>query len=211
MHNSEENSGLVVRGEGPAYLQIVRQLRQDIANQHWHVGDNLPNEKRLAERFGVSIGTVRHAIKELEKAGLVIVMQGLGTFVNNAIVNNAIPSQPPPTPSEDSNLAQHCVNLSARPATQEEATSLNLEARDRVWHIEMHLHLGTQLLAVQHVVVAQRTWPKLSLAELQNAQGDLIGLIKNSRMLDKQNLPIPAANHSAKSANQSHALWHSEG
>ena len=44
-------------------------------------GDAIPAERRLAERYGVSIGTVRKAIDALADANLVIRQQGRGTFV----------------------------------------------------------------------------------------------------------------------------------
>lgn len=63
------------------YEQIVEQIREQIINSQLKDGDRLPNERMLAEQFGVSRTVVREAIKTLAKEGLVEVQHGRGTFV----------------------------------------------------------------------------------------------------------------------------------
>jgi DNA-binding GntR family transcriptional regulator len=41
----------------------------------------VPSESALAEEYGVSRGTARHALAELEGAGLVIAVHGKGRYV----------------------------------------------------------------------------------------------------------------------------------
>src|SRR6202023_1762106 len=43
-------------------------------------GDPLPSERHLAERFGVSRGSIRDALRTLETIGLVETRHGQGTF-----------------------------------------------------------------------------------------------------------------------------------
>jgi GntR family transcriptional regulator len=47
----------------------------------------LPSETELSEEFGVSRVTVREALASLERKGLILRRQGLGTFVNTKAVN----------------------------------------------------------------------------------------------------------------------------
>ena len=63
------------------YEHIVAQIRQQIVSSQLKDGDQLPNERTLAEQFGVSRTVVREAIKTLVKEGLVDVRHGRGTFV----------------------------------------------------------------------------------------------------------------------------------
>ena len=65
----------------PLYSQVRRALLDHIRNGEWLVGDSLPNETFLAQRFGVSVGTIRKAIEGLETSGLVKRIQGRGTYV----------------------------------------------------------------------------------------------------------------------------------
>jgi len=46
----------------PLYRELERQMREALARGEWKPGDAIPAERRLAERYGVSIGTVRKAI-----------------------------------------------------------------------------------------------------------------------------------------------------
>jgi GntR family transcriptional regulator len=65
----------------PLYREVKRQLMEALAGGEWKPGDAIPAERRLAERFGISIGTVRRAIDELVAENILIRQQGRGTFV----------------------------------------------------------------------------------------------------------------------------------
>jgi len=65
----------------PAYAQLVRILRGQIAAGVFRPGDRLPSEAQLCERYGVSPMTVRRAVNILADQGIVVAEQGRGTFV----------------------------------------------------------------------------------------------------------------------------------
>ena len=65
----------------PVYAQIANELRQNINQGVYQVGDKLPTENQLSERFRVNRHTVRRAIALLKSEGLLRVDQGRGTFV----------------------------------------------------------------------------------------------------------------------------------
>jgi DNA-binding FadR family transcriptional regulator len=69
-----------------AFQRIVEEIRGDVFGRRWSVGDRLPNEAALAERFGVSRPAVREALRVLELQGLVRVEHGFqgGAFVDEA-------------------------------------------------------------------------------------------------------------------------------
>ncbi|HMQ32955.1 MAG TPA: FadR/GntR family transcriptional regulator [Chloroflexaceae bacterium] len=68
---------------GRLYERIVEQIERQILSGDMREGDRLPNERELAEQFGVSRTAVREAIKALAQKGLVDVFVGRGTFVAN--------------------------------------------------------------------------------------------------------------------------------
>ncbi|MDA3629883.1 GntR family transcriptional regulator [Saccharopolyspora sp. WRP15-2] len=65
----------------PRYLQIARDLAEEIAAQRWAVGERMPPEPELASSFEVSRETLRNALRELEARGLVSRRKGDGTRV----------------------------------------------------------------------------------------------------------------------------------
>ena len=65
------------------YEQIVQQMEDSILKGQLKTGDQLPAERDLAQRFGVSRTAVREAVKTLREKGLVEAYSGRGTFVTN--------------------------------------------------------------------------------------------------------------------------------
>src|SRR6266496_1818444 len=65
----------------PLYVQIKGLLVKSLEAGEWRPGEAIPSEIQLAERFGVSQGTVRRAIGALAGENLVVRRQGKGTFV----------------------------------------------------------------------------------------------------------------------------------
>ncbi|MFQ1699886.1 phosphonate metabolism transcriptional regulator PhnF [Loktanella agnita] len=69
------------RGRTPVWKAIAVALRGDMSEGRYSVGDKLPTEAALAERFGVNRHTVRHALAHLVEEGLVRTRRGAGAFV----------------------------------------------------------------------------------------------------------------------------------
>lgn len=60
---------------------LAATLEREILSGRWPTGSKLPTERELVTRMGVSRQTVREALEELERAGLIIRRQGSGTYV----------------------------------------------------------------------------------------------------------------------------------
>lgn len=63
--------------------QLYGQIFDQIASGRLNVGDKLPSEHEICEKFGVSRPVVREALLRLRADGLVTAHQGLGTFVSH--------------------------------------------------------------------------------------------------------------------------------
>lgn len=63
--------------------QLYGQIFDQIASGSLNVGDKLPSEHEICEKFGVSRPVVREALLRLRADGLVTAHQGLGTFVSH--------------------------------------------------------------------------------------------------------------------------------
>lgn len=65
----------------PAYLIVYQKLKNDIREHVYQVGELLPSESELEQRFGVSRTTIRKAVEMLTRDGYLFVKQGRGTEV----------------------------------------------------------------------------------------------------------------------------------
>lgn len=61
--------------------EIAAELEREIRGGGLPTGDQLPGETALAERFSVSRNTIRAALSELGRAGLISTRSGKGSFV----------------------------------------------------------------------------------------------------------------------------------
>ncbi|MDN5347545.1 MAG: GntR family transcriptional regulator, N-acetylglucosamine utilization regulator [Clostridia bacterium] len=66
----------------PLYYQLKEIIRQEIEGGVWKPGDCLPPERELCEKYDVSRATVRQALADLVREGLLVRQQGRGTFVS---------------------------------------------------------------------------------------------------------------------------------
>src|ERR1700680_2849206 len=71
------------------YEQIVQQIEDSVLNGTLKPGDQLPAERELAQRLGVSRTAVREAVKALREKGLVEAYSGRGTFVTDGTTQAA--------------------------------------------------------------------------------------------------------------------------
>src|ERR1700688_4514027 len=71
------------------YEQIVQQIEDSVLNGTLKPGDQLPAERELAQRLGVSRTAVREAVKALREKGLVEAYSGRGTFITDGTTHAA--------------------------------------------------------------------------------------------------------------------------
>lgn len=77
-----QNTKLTGNSSTPLYAQMIAKIRSQISSGVLNVGDRLPSEGELCKLYGVSRITVRKALQELEKIGILDRKQGKGTFIS---------------------------------------------------------------------------------------------------------------------------------
>jgi LacI family transcriptional regulator len=137
----------------PRYAQLKYILMEWIHGKY-RVGDKIPSERELMQKFGISRITVVRAIKELEYEGLLYSDHGRGTFVTvkvgtsvagvglSSVALRAKGDDPGPTSAE---LASVGRPASARPATVIHIIiplSIILEDKDRDVFVHKSEYLG---------------------------------------------------------------------
>lgn len=67
----------------PIYVQISELLIRDIAAGRLINGERLPPEREMAAQLGISVGTLRKALADLTKRGLLERIQGSGNYIRH--------------------------------------------------------------------------------------------------------------------------------
>ena len=65
----------------PRYEQVRWQIQKLLVQSKWTVEEPIPSEQELASMYSVSVGTVRKAVECLVEDGLLVKVQGRGTFL----------------------------------------------------------------------------------------------------------------------------------
>ncbi len=149
----------------PLYKEVKRLLTASIAEGEWQAGATLPSETRLAQRFSVSIGTVRKAIDELVAERIVTRHQGRGTFVASHGANrlmfhffHVVPR------GERTREYPETRTLAFRRARAEpaEAAMLRITASEPVFRVRNLLSLAGKPVILDDLVLPQTLYPDLS-------------------------------------------------
>lgn len=87
-------SGEALNTVSPAGVMLWRKIADDIEHAivrgDFAIGERLPSEQEIADRFGVNRHTVRRALAELTERGLVRAERGSGTYVEPARITYPI-------------------------------------------------------------------------------------------------------------------------
>ena len=65
----------------PLYARVKQMIAQQIRSGAWPAHYRVPSESELVEELGFSRMTINRALRELTAEGLLVRMQGVGTFV----------------------------------------------------------------------------------------------------------------------------------
>ncbi len=125
---------------GPRYVQLRRRLEEGIASGILPPNSSLPPERELAEITDLSRVTVRKAIQELVREGLIEQRQGSGSFIREPVTRMEQSLKQLTSFTED--MTRRGMETTSRwlergvfMATPEEVSALDLAAGDQVSRI----------------------------------------------------------------------------
>jgi len=72
---------LDLRSGFPIYLQIVEEVRRQIADGTLKPGDQLPTVRALAMELRINFNTVSRAYRLLDESSIISTQQGRGTYI----------------------------------------------------------------------------------------------------------------------------------
>jgi GntR family transcriptional regulator len=195
----------------PLYKEVKLRLTRGLASGEWKPGEAIPSETRLAQRFQVSIGTVRKAIDELVAERILLRQQGRGTFVATHSADRTLFYFFHIVGKDGSHELPETELLTFRRARAqaEEAERLEVEAGARVFRIENLLRLGGRPVIFDDIVVPESLFPDLSEAVFRGREGTIYGLyqarygitvIRTSERLSAAHAPAKVATLAGLSA-----------
>ena len=74
----------------PLYLQVAHEMRAGIRSGEILVGSSIGSQTDLMQKYDVSRVTLRHAIRMLEREGLLVTHQGKGSYVTSTGVSQEL-------------------------------------------------------------------------------------------------------------------------
>ena len=168
------------RGARPLHVAIAEELAAAIATGRLEPGTRLPPERRLAESLGVSRMTVRQALGELERDGLLrrVVGRTGGTFVREpdaARAPTAVAGLSAVLRREGRASGVEVISAGIEPAGRRVAAALDLEKSERVVVITRLRLAGGKPLAVERSSLPVRLFPDIEDLDLGGSLYELMG------------------------------------
>lgn len=159
---------LIERSSGvPYYLQAVDYIIKQIENGEYRIGDKLPSEKELTQKFGITRLTVRQALAKLVALGWVETRKGSGSFVKHR------------TPSIPVSLSEHIYRFTDTAAgtadhyrvqlldwkkelpTTTERETLQMNEGEEVYRLEVLRYIGEEFFSITTNILVARHVPDL--------------------------------------------------
>lgn len=140
------------------YKKIKSEIDRRIETEEWPANFQVPSEGDLAVEFDVSQLTVRRALRELQTAGVLIRVQGRGTFVLGPRIQCAVFELPNISDEIASSGGAHTCQVLVHTTLSQDNPARNILqlSRDAVVYYSRFLHLedGTPIQLEERYVNA---------------------------------------------------------
>jgi GntR family transcriptional regulator len=166
----------------PLYKDVARRMMTALSDGEWKPGEVIPAEKKLGERFSVSIGTLRKAIDELVANNILVRHQGRGTFVTthnrdqhmyrffNVVRHDGVKTYP----------HVELVSFGTEKANKDVAGNLGVARNAKVIHFTNLLHLGGAPVIVDEIYLPEARFSGMTERQLRERENTLYNLYQLS-------------------------------
>ena len=151
-------------GSGPLYLRLRNRVERAISDGLLSDGDALPSERDIAELADVSRVTVRKAVQDLVRDGVLVQRHGSGTFVSRPVARVEQPLSRLTSFTEDMsrrgwNARSQWLQKGVFAPSREEMVTLGLAPGDEVVRID-RLRIADELpLAIERASISTQMFP----------------------------------------------------
>jgi GntR family transcriptional regulator len=166
----------------PLYREVKHKLMESLRDGEWKAGDMIPAEKRLCERYGVSVGTLRKAVDELTSENILIRHQGRGTFVASHSQDRYMFGffHICPKSGQKEYPQVEFISLAKEKADADTARRLGVVKGSKVLRIVNRLSLGGRPVIIDHILLPERFFPGLTETQLRERRTTLYQLYQDS-------------------------------
>lgn len=157
----------------PLYMQLMKEIKEQIQSGYYKPGDQIPTELQLSELYQVSRITVRRTIEELCTQGVLVKRQGKGTFVEapriyRKIENDNNMSFSAACRANGRQPSSHITACTVMDAENWQSEFLKLHDDLRLYHIERVLSADDLPIIYEHIYIPVRRVPDLKVDSLEN-------------------------------------------
>lgn len=168
---------MIGSGMRPVYATIAEELRKQITDGELVIGDQVPTEAALCQRYGVSRMTVRQALNTLVSSGYLIRRRGKGTFVASSKAERSA-SQLLGF-EEDTRLrgmtpATQVLNVAWSTADNEAVRLLGLREDSRVKQIDRLRTVNGEPIGLNHIVLLEKWALQLGDQDFSSSLYDIL-------------------------------------
>lgn len=162
---------------GPLYAEVKKRITRSLMDGDWPQGTPIPSEAQLAQRYAVSMGTVRKAIGELVAEKILVRQAGRGTFAANHNRDYMLDAFFHIVDENGNKEFPESRLLSFRKvkADAQVARSLRLQVDDKVFDFENLLRLHGQAAIFDHIRVPQAVFPDFDEVAFRNRNMTIFG------------------------------------
>lgn len=163
----------------PLYARLRDELRAGILEGRLRPHDKLPSENEMTAAYGVSRITVRQALGDLQREGLIVRLQGKGAFVSQPQASqqlNRLEGLAESLAAQGQAVHSKRLAIKQLRAPADIAQLLALEARAQVWQLSTLRYLDRQPLSVNVSHFLPRLGDRISRIDLSGR--DLIEVLE---------------------------------
>ncbi|MGZ3239218.1 MAG: GntR family transcriptional regulator [Burkholderiaceae bacterium] len=164
----------------PLYTQVKESLREHILNGQYQAHTQLPAESELSNIFSVSRITVRQALSDLQKEGMIFKIPGKGTFVSKPKAIQALTRLEGLSEAMSRNgheIFNQVMSHVTVAASSEVAQHLRLSAGAPVTEIKRIRHFNREPLSVETTYLPENIGDRLRGEDL--ATRDIFLILEN--------------------------------
>lgn len=143
------------------YQYVYEQVKKEIEDEVFKSSEKLPSEKVIAERYDVSINTVRKALSVLIEKGYIVSRHGSGYFVSAHKNFSSLKLRSLASHSVEKNIESRVLAFEIVQANKEQAENLNIQENEVIFKIERLRIINGEPSILENTIVPVKYFPSL--------------------------------------------------